>query len=252
MSERLVGKRVLVTAAGQGIGRASAIAMAREGAQVFATDINLENLSSIRSENLENIEIFEMDVTDDASVAQGVERANPDVLFNCAGFVHHGTILDATDEEWDFAMDLNVRSMMRTTKAVLPRMVERGGGSIINMSSALGSIIGAPNRFVYGVTKAAVVGLTKSVAVDFITKGIRCNCICPGTVDSPSWRDRVEALAQELGSREEALAQFVARQPMGRVAKAEEIAALVVYLASDESAFTTGHTHIIDGGWSGQ
>ncbi|WP_170598184.1 SDR family oxidoreductase [Ruegeria arenilitoris] len=252
MSERLVGKRVLVTAAGQGIGRASAIAMAREGAQVFATDINLENLSSIRSENLENIEIFEMDVTDDASVAQGVERANPDVLFNCAGFVHHGTILDATDEEWDFAMDLNVRSMMRTTKAVLPRMVERGGGSIINMSSALGSIIGAPNRFVYGVTKAAVVGLTKSVAVDFITKGIRCNCICPGTVDSPSWRDRVEALAQELGSREEAMAQFVARQPMGRVAKAEEIAALVVYLASDESAFTTGHTHIIDGGWSGQ
>ncbi|WP_170528194.1 SDR family oxidoreductase [Ruegeria arenilitoris] len=252
MSERLVGKRVLVTAAGQGIGRASAIAMAREGAQVFATDINLENLSSIRSENLENIEIFEMNVTDDASVAQGAERANPDVLFNCAGFVHHGTILDATDEEWDFAMDLNVRSMMRTTKAVLPGMVERGGGSVINMSSALGSIIGAPNRFVYGVTKAAVVGLTKSVAVDFITKGIRCNCICPGTVDSPSWRDRVEALAQELGSREEALAQFVARQPMGRVAKAEEIAALVVYLASDESAFTTGHTHIIDGGWSGQ
>ncbi|WP_170419367.1 SDR family oxidoreductase [Ruegeria arenilitoris] len=252
MSERLVGKRVLVTAAGQGIGRASAIAMAREGAQVFATDINLENLSSIRSENLENIEIFEMDVTDDASVAQGAERANPDVLFNCAGFVHHGTILDATDEEWDFAMDLNVRSMMRTTKAVLPGMVERGGGSIINMSSALGSIIGAPNRFVYGVTKAAVVGLTKSVAVDFITKGIRCNCICPGTVDSPSWRDRVEALAQELGSREDAMAQFVARQPMGRVAKAEEIAALVVYLASDESAFTTGHTHIIDGGWSGQ
>ncbi|WP_170389674.1 SDR family oxidoreductase [Ruegeria arenilitoris] len=252
MSERLVGKRVLVTAAGQGIGRASAIAMAREGAQVFATDINLENLSSIRSDNLENIEIFEMDVTDDASVAQGAERANPDVLFNCAGFVHHGTILDATDEEWDFAMDLNVRSMMRTTKAVLPGMVERGGGSIINMSSALGSIIGAPNRFVYGVTKAAVVGLTKSVAVDFITKGIRCNCICPGTVDSPSWRDRVEALAQELGSREEAMAQFVARQPMGRVAKAEEIAALVVYLASDESAFTTGHTHIIDGGWSGQ
>ncbi|WP_170454831.1 SDR family oxidoreductase [Ruegeria arenilitoris] len=252
MSERLVGKRVLVTAAGQGIGRASAIAMAREGAQVFATDINLVNLSSIRSENLENIEIFEMDVTDDASVAQGAERANPDVLFNCAGFVHHGTILDATDDEWDFAMDLNVRSMMRTTKAVLPGMVERGGGSIINMSSALGSIIGAPNRFVYGVTKAAVVGLTKSVAVDFITKGIRCNCICPGTVDSPSWRDRVEALAQELDSREEAMAQFVARQPMGRVAKAEEIAALVVYLASDESAFTTGHTHIIDGGWSGQ
>ncbi|MEX0276980.1 MAG: SDR family oxidoreductase [Ruegeria sp.] len=252
MSERLKGKRVLATAAAQGIGLASAIAMAREGAKVFATDINTENLSSIRSENLENLEIFEMDVTDDASVQQGVARAKPDVLFNCAGYVHHGTILDATDDEWDFAMALNVRSMMRTIKAVLPGMLERGGGSIINMSSALSSIIGAPNRFIYGTTKAAVVGLTKSVAVDFITQGVRCNCICPGTVDSPSWRDRVDALGEKLGSREEALAQFVARQPMGRVAKAEEIAALVVYLASDESAFTTGHTHVIDGGWSGQ
>ncbi len=252
MSERLKGKSVLVTAAAQGIGLASAIAMAREGAKVYATDINPEQLNLIRGQNLENLEIFEMDVTNNDSIHHGVARAKPDVLFNCAGFVHHGTILDATDEEWDFAMDLNVRSMVRTTKAVLPGMLERGGGSIINMSSALGSIIGAPNRFVYGTTKAAVVGLTKSVAVDFITKGIRCNCICPGTVDSPSWRDRVDALGEQLGSREEALAQFVARQPMGRVAKAEEIAALVVYLASDESAFTTGHTHIIDGGWSGQ
>ncbi len=252
MSERLKGKSVLVTAAAQGIGLASAIAMAREGAKVYATDINPEQLNLIRGQNLENLEIFEMDVTNNDSIHHGVARAKPDVLFNCAGFVHHGTILDATDEEWDFAMDLNVRSMVRTTKAVLPGMLERGGGSIINMSSALGSIIGAPNRFVYGTTKAAVVGLTKSVAVDFITKGIRCNCICPGTVDSPSWRDRVDALGEQLGSREDALAQFVARQPMGRVAKAEEIAALVVYLASDESAFTTGHTHIIDGGWSGQ
>ncbi|NOE25437.1 MULTISPECIES: SDR family oxidoreductase [unclassified Ruegeria] len=252
MSERLKGKNVLVTAAAQGIGLASAIAMAREGAKVYATDINPEKLNLIRDRNLENLEIFEMDVTNNDSIHDGVARAKPDVLFNCAGFVHHGTILDATDEEWDFAMDLNVRSMVRTTKAVLPGMLERGGGSIINMSSALGSIIGAPNRFVYGTTKAAVVGLTKSVAVDFITRGIRCNCICPGTVDSPSWRDRVDALGEQLGSREEALAQFVARQPMGRVAKAEEIAALVVYLASDESAFTTGHTHIIDGGWSGQ
>ncbi len=252
MSERLKGKSVLVTAAAQGIGLASAIAMAREGAKVYATDINPEKLNLIRGRNLENLEIFEMDVTNNDSIHHGVARAKPDVLFNCAGFVHHGSILDATDEEWDFAMDLNVRSMVRTTKAVLPGMLERGGGSIINMSSALGSIIGAPNRFVYGTTKAAVVGLTKSVAVDFITKGIRCNCICPGTVDSPSWRDRVDALGEQLGSREEALAQFVARQPMGRVAKAEEIAALVVYLASDESAFTTGHTHIIDGGWSGQ
>lgn len=252
MSERLKGKNVLVTAAAQGIGLASAIAMAREGAKVYATDINPEKLNLIRDRNLENLEIFEMDVTNNDSIHDGVARAKPDVLFNCAGFVHHGTILDATDEEWDFAMDLNVRSMVRTTKAVLPGMLERGGGSIINMSSALSSIIGAPNRFVYGTTKAAVVGLTKSVAVDFITRGIRCNCICPGTVDSPSWRDRVDALGEQLGSREEALAQFVARQPMGRVAKAEEIAALVVYLASDESAFTTGHTHIIDGGWSGQ
>ncbi|UAB89880.1 SDR family oxidoreductase [Ruegeria sp. SCSIO 43209] len=252
MSERLKGKSVLVTAAAQGIGLASAIAMAREGAKVYATDISPKKLNLIRGQNLENLEIFEMDVTNNDSIHHGVARAKPDVLFNCAGFVHHGTILDATDEEWDFAMDLNVRSMVRTTKAVLPGMLERGGGSIINMSSALGSIIGAPNRFVYGTTKAAVVGLTKSVAVDFITKGIRCNCICPGTVDSPSWRDRVDALGEQLGSREEALAQFVARQPMGRVAKAEEIAALVVYLASDESAFTTGHTHIIDGGWSGQ
>ncbi len=252
MSERLKGKSVLVTAAAQGIGLASAIAMAREGAKVYATDISPKKLNLIRGQNLENLEIFEMDVTNNDSIHHGVARAKPDVLFNCAGFVHHGTILDATDEEWDFAMDLNVRSMVRTTKAVLPGMLARGGGSIINMSSALGSIIGAPNRFVYGTTKAAVVGLTKSVAVDFITKGIRCNCICPGTVDSPSWRDRVDALGEQLGSREEALAQFVARQPMGRVAKAEEIAALVVYLASDESAFTTGHTHIIDGGWSGQ
>ncbi|WP_170603990.1 SDR family oxidoreductase [Ruegeria arenilitoris] len=252
MAERLKGKRVLVTAAGQGIGRASAIAMAKEGAQVFATDINLEGLSSIRDGNLENIEIFEMDVLSDDSVREGVKRADPNVLFNCAGFVHHGTILDSTDDELEFASNLNVRSMVRTIKASLPAMLERGEGSIINMSSALGSIIGAPNRFIYGTTKAAVVGLTKSVAVDFITQGIRCNCICPGTVDSPSWRNRVDALGEQLGSREKALAQFVARQPMGRVAKAEEIAALVVYLASDESAFTTGHTHIIDGGWSGQ
>lgn len=243
---------MLVTAAAQGIGRASAIAMAREGAQVFATDVNMEILSTIRDANLENLEIFELDARDDESVRAGVARAEPDVLFNCAGFVHHGTILDANDEELEFAMDLNVHSMVRTIRSALPGMLERGGGSIINMSSALGSIIGAPNRFVYGTTKAAVVGLTKSVAVDYITRGIRCNCICPGTVESPSWHDRVTALGEELGSRDAALAQFVARQPMGRVAKPEEIAALVVYLASDESAFTTGHTHIIDGGWSGQ
>lgn len=247
--QRLKGKRVLVTAAAQGIGRASALAMAREGAQVFATDVNLDRLAEVTGDG---IETFPLDARDAQSVTKGVARAQPDVLFNCAGFVHHGTILDATDDELEFATDLNVRSMVRTIRAALPGMLERGQGSIINMSSALGSIIGAPNRFVYGTTKAAVVGLTKSVAVDFITKGIRCNCICPGTVESPSWHDRVTALGEELGSYDQAMAQFVARQPMGRVASAEEIAALVVYLASDESAFTTGHTHIIDGGWSGQ
>ena len=252
MGQRLKGKRALITAAGQGIGRATAIAMANEGAKVFATDINMDVLSTIRDTNLENIEIFKLDVRDGESVKEGVSRAAPNVLFNCAGFVHHGTILEATDDDLDFAFDLNVSSMVRTVKAALPGMLEHGGGSIINMSSAASSIIGAPNRFIYGTTKAAVVGLTKSVAIDYISKGIRCNCICPGTVESPSWHDRVTTLGEELGSYEAALEQFVSRQPMGRVASAEEIAALVVYLGSDESAFTTGHAHIIDGGWSGQ
>ncbi|WP_293440534.1 SDR family oxidoreductase [Planktotalea sp.] len=252
MGQRLKGKRALITAAAQGIGRASAIAMAREGAQVFATDVNMDALGTIRGTNLENIEIFELNAMESESVSEGVARANPDILFNCAGFVHSGSILDAQEDEFEFAIDLNVRSMMRTIKAALPGMLERGTGSIINMSSAAGSVIGAPNRFIYGTSKAAVVGLTKSVAADFVDKGVRCNCICPGTVESPSWHDRVTALGEELGSRDAALAQFVARQPMGRVATAEEIAALVVYLASDESAFTTGHPHVIDGGWSGQ
>ena len=241
-----------MTAAGQGIGRASVLAMAAQGAQVFATDIDATALSSIRGANHENIEIFELDVLSDDSVAEGVARAQPDVLFNCAGFVHHGTILDTTAQEWDFAFDLNVRSMLRTIQAALPGMLSRGSGSIINMSSAVSSVIGAPNRFTYGATKAAVIGLTKSIAVDYIAQGIRCNAICPGTVESPSWHARVEALGEKLGSKEQAMQQFVARQPMGRVAAPEEIAALVVYLASDESAFTTGHPHIIDGGWSGQ
>ncbi len=238
---------MLVTAAAQGIGRASALAMVAEGAQVFATDVNAEALAGI-----DGAETFVLDVRDDASVTAGVERAAPDVLFNCAGFVHHGSVLDVTDAEWDFAFDLNVRSMLRTVRATLPGMIARGGGSIINMSSAASSVIGAPNRFAYGTTKAAVIGMTKSIAVDFIDKGIRCNCICPGTVESPSWHDRVEKLGETLGSKDKALEQFVSRQPMGRVASADEIAALVVYLASDESGFTTGHPHVIDGGWSGQ
>jgi 2-keto-3-deoxy-L-fuconate dehydrogenase len=251
MGQRLNGKRALVTAAGQGIGRASVLAMAAEGAHVFATDINEDALAGIATETDGQIETFVLDVRSDTSVAEGVAQAVPDVLFNCAGFVHHGSILDATDDEWDFAFDLNVRSSFRTIRAALPGMLERGTGSIINMSSALSSVIGAPNRFIYGTTKAAVLGLTKSVACEYIDRGIRCNAICPGTVESPSWHDRVKALGEELGSYEDAMAQFVARQPMGRVATAEEIAALVVYLASDESAFTTGQAHIIDGGWSG-
>ena len=244
---RLKNKRILVTAAGQGIGRAAALAMAAEGADVFATDINPEGLAQLKSEATGTLEIFELDVRSEASVAAGVAVAQPDVLFNCAGFVHNGTVLEASDEDWDFAFDLNVRSMLRTVRAALPGMLERGSGSIINMSSACSSVIGAPNRFVYGTTKAAVLGLTKSVAIDYITKGIRCNAICPGTVESPSLHDRLHA----TGDYEAAMKAFVARQPMGRIAKAEEIAALVVYLASDESAFTTGQAHIIDGGWSG-
>ncbi|KEJ96181.1 SDR family oxidoreductase [Pseudosulfitobacter pseudonitzschiae] len=245
---RLDGKRALITAAGQGIGRASALAMAAEGAQVFATDISAEALAELKGDG---IETMVLDARDTDSVNAGVAKSRPDVLFNCAGFVHHGTVLDASDDEWDFAFDLNVRAMFRTIRAALPGMVERGAGSIVNMSSACSSVIGAPNRFIYGTTKAAVIGLTKSVAVDYIKTGVRCNCICPGTVESPSWHDRVKALGEEMGSYEAALEAFVSRQPMGRVAKAEEIAALVVYLASDESGFTTGQPHIIDGGWSG-
>lgn len=247
-NQRLNGKKVLVTAAAQGIGRASALAMANEGAKVFATDINTDVLGELEHEN---IKTFALNVRDPDSILEGVKTANPDVLFNCAGFVHHGSALEASEEDWDFAFDLNVRSMWRMIRAVLPGMLERGNGSIVNMSSACSSIIGAPNRFIYGTTKAAVIGMTKSVAVDYITKGIRCNCICPGTVESPSLETRIRALGETVGGYDEARKQFVARQPMGRNATAEEIAALVVYLASDESGFTTGQPHIIDGGWSG-
>ena len=247
MSGRLEGKRALITAAGQGIGRATAIAMSKAGAQVFATDVNANALECLRQDLSSHSETFVLDVRDEESVTSGVERAAPDILFNCAGFVHSGTILEASDDDWDFAFDLNVRSMFCTIRIALPGMLERGSGSIINMSSACSSIIGAPNRFIYGTTKAAVIGLTKSVAVEYITRGIRCNAICPGTVDSPSLHDRLHA----TGDYDKAMKDFVARQPMGRIAEASEIAALTVYLASDESAFTTGQAHVIDGGWSG-
>ncbi len=248
---RLSGKRALLTAAGQGIGRATALAMAAEGAEVFATDINADALAELESLASGSLTTFTMNVLDDASVEEGVAKASPDVLFNCAGFVHHGSILEATDEEWDFAFNLNVRSMFRTIRAALPGMIDGGSGSIINVSSAASSIIGAPNRFVYGTTKAAVIGLTKSIAVDTITKGVRVNAICPGTIESPSWHDRVRTAGEAIGDVEKARQDFIARQPMGRVGTPEEIAALAIYLASDESAFTTGQAHVIDGGWSG-
>ncbi len=243
---RLTGKSAFVTAAGQGIGRASALALADEGAKVFATDLNGDLLADL-PEISKNIEVSILDARDANAISTMAGEIGPvDILFNCAGYVHHGTILEATDGEWDFAFDLNVKSMYHTIRAFLPAMLENGGGSIINMASAASSIKGAPNRFIYSTTKAAVIGLTKSVAADFITKGIRCNAICPGTVQSPSLEDRIKA----QGDYDKAKAAFVARQPMGRLGTAEEIAGLVVYLASDDAAFTTGTTHLIDGGWS--
>jgi 2-keto-3-deoxy-L-fuconate dehydrogenase len=240
----LKGKRVLVTAAGQGIGRASALAMAREGARVLATDINASALESLGSEG---IETRLLNVCDPDEIAATVQAAGPvDVLFNCAGFVANGTILDCDEDQWAFSVDLNLTAMYRMCRAFLPGMLERGAGSIINMASVASSVIAAPNRFVYGATKAGVIGLTKSIAADFVGKGIRCNAICPGTVESPSLEDRLRA----TGDYEAARAAFAARQPIGRMAKAEEIAALVVYLASDESSYTTGVAHIIDGGWA--
>lgn len=238
---RLEGKRAFITAAGQGIGRASVEAFIREGAVVLATDINESTLTT-----LDGCETRALDVTDPIATKAAVTDFQPDILFNCAGFVHSGTILDATEDEMDFAFDLNVKSMFRTIRAALPGMLERKYGVIINMASVASSVIAAQNRMVYGTSKAAVVGLTKSVAKDYVTKGIRCNCICPATVDSPSLHDRLRA----TGDYEKAMADFIARQPMGRIASPEEIAALVVYLASDESAFTTGQAHIIDGGWT--
>jgi 2-keto-3-deoxy-L-fuconate dehydrogenase len=253
LGSRLAGKTAFVTAAGAGIGRASALAFARQGAQVVATDLDPTLLESLAADAKGMALATQvLDVLDPAAVqAAARQHAGVNVLFNCAGFVHHGSVLDCTEEEWAFAFDLNVRSMYRTIKAFLPAMLAAGRGSIINVASAASSIKGAPNRFVYGTTKAAVIGLTKSVAADFITKGVRCNAICPGTVESPSLRERIAALARSSGQTvQQAEAMFVSRQPMGRLGTADEIAALAVYLASDESTFTTGTTQLIDGGWT--
>lgn len=241
---RLDGKTCLVTAAGQGIGRASVAAMKAEGAKVFATDVNSDSVASLVSDGFE---AFKLDVLDPKSIAAAYEKTGPvDVLFNCAGYVAGGTILECDEDQWDFSMGINVTAMYRMVRTYLPAMVDAGAGSIINMSSVASSVIAAPNRFVYGATKAAVIGMTKSIAGDFVSKGVRCNAICPGTVESPSLHERLRA----TGDYEAALAEFIARQPLGRIGKPEEIAALVVYLASDESAYTTGVAHVIDGGWS--
>lgn len=246
MSQKLSGKTILITAAAQGIGLATAERFAGEGARVIATDIRIDTLAR------KPFEVHRLDVLDSASINMLAREIGAiDVLFNCAGHVHAGSILDATEADWDLAFDLNVKAMYRMIRAFLPAMLENGGGSIINMSSAASSVKGVPNRCVYGASKAAVIGLTKSIAADFVTRGIRCNAICPGTVDSPSLQERIaeQARAQGLGV-DEISAAFVARQPMGRVGRPEEIAALALYLASDESSFTTGQIHVVDGGWS--
>lgn len=241
----LSGKTALVTAAGQGIGRASAEAYARAGAKVFATDINEQTLAELGQ--IPDITALMLDVRDATAIHAVLDQTGPlDVLFNCAGVVHGGSVLDCAEDDWDFAFDLNCKAMYRTIRAALPGMLDNGGGSIINMSSVASSLKGVPNRFVYCASKAAVIGLTKSVAADFVTRGIRCNAICPGTVESPSLHDRLRA----TGDYAQAIRDFVARQPMGRLGEADEIAALALYLASDASAFVTGQTHVIDGGWT--
>ena len=246
MSGRLAGETALVTAAGQGIGRATAIAFADAGAVVWATDINEPSLAAL-AQDRPSIRTRRLDVLDAQDIAKFAgEVGKLDVLFNCAGYVHHGNILDCSEKDWDFSFDLNVKSMYRTCRAFLPAMLKAGKGSIINMSSAASSIKAAPNRLVYASTKAAVIGLTKAIAIDFIRSGIRCNAICPGTVQSPSLDQRIAA----QGNVEEARSEFVARQPMGRLGRPEEIAALAVFPPSDESSYTTGQIYIIDGGFS--
>ncbi len=243
MADRLAGKRALVTAAAQGIGRATARAFAAEGAKVFATDVNGDKLEELNG--VPGVSTCLLDVTDnDAVLAVAADLGAMDILFNCAGFVHHGSILECGENDWDFSFDLNVKSMYFTIRAFLPAMLDAGGGSIINMSSVASSIKGIAHRCVYGASKAAVIGLTKAVAADYIDRGIRCNAICPGTVDSPSLQARIDAFDDPVAARR----AFIARQPLGRLGTAEEIATMAVYLASDESAFTTGTNMVVDGG----
>ena len=248
MAGRLAGKTAFVTAAAQGIGRATALAFAAEGARVIATDINAALLAGLASDG---ITVAALDARDPAAIAAAAQAAGVvDIVFNCAGFVHQGSVLEATDAEWDFAFDLNVRSMFLTIRAFLPGMLARKSGAIVNMASAASSVKGAPRRFIYGTTKAAVIGLTKSVAIDVIGQGVRCNCICPATVQTPSLDERISVNAAAAGSLDAARAAFMVRQPLGRFATADEIAALAVYLASDEAAFVTGQALVIDGGWT--
>jgi 2-keto-3-deoxy-L-fuconate dehydrogenase len=249
MGDRLKGKLAFCTASGAGIGRATALAFVREGARVIATDVNEALLGDLESAGV--AECHKLDARDTSAIEALAKRAGPiDVLFNAAGFVHHGTVLDCSEEDWDFSFDLNVKSMHRTIRAFLPGMLAEGKGSIINIASTVGASKAAPNRYVYAATKAAVVGLTKAVAMDFIGKGIRCNCICPGTIQTPSLDARIRALGQQLGGEEKARRMFIERQPMGRLGRPEEMAHVAVYLASDESEYMTGSTITPDGGFT--
>jgi len=243
MAGRLAGKTAFLTAAGQGIGRAAALAFAREGAQVWATDLNAKLLADLQGKD--GIKTRALDVLDEAAIQKAAAEAGAvDVLFNCAGFVHHGSILECSNKDWDFSFNLNVRSMFWASKAFLPAMLKKGAGSIINMSSIASSVKGLPNRFVYGATKAAVIGLTKAIAADYVKQGIRCNCIGPGTVDTPSLGDRINAFTDPVQARKD----FIARQPMGRLGTVDDITGILVFLASDESRFATGNMYSIDGG----
>ncbi|HWC92100.1 MAG TPA: SDR family oxidoreductase [Pseudolabrys sp.] len=249
MTDRLKNKVALVTAAGQGIGRAIAEAFAAEGARVIATDVSTDKLKGLKAAKLAKLDVRSSKAVEAFAKAVDKEFGALDVLANVAGYVHQGTVLDCGEQDWDFSFDLNVKSMHRTIKAFLPAMLENGGGSIVNMSSGVSSIKALPNRYVYGATKAAVIGLTKAVAIDFIGKGVRCNAICPGTIVSPSFEERVQAVAKETGKPlKQVRENFIGRQPMGRLGTADEVAALAVFLASDESSYITGQPHLVDGG----